>query len=52
MITIIEHGKYRKITCSCGCIYSFHITDITEDGNIPCPECGALNTPTLKENDE
>lgn len=42
MIQILENGKYRIITCACGCKYTFGTTDI-EEGIVPCPECGAKN---------
>lgn len=52
MVRIITNGKYRKITCSCGCIYSFDLSDIIKgtDGKsyVVCPECATKNTPTTK----
>ena len=46
---IITNGKYTKITCACGCVFSFDETDIDENGKVTCPECGAENTPTVKK---
>lgn len=43
MIRVLENGKYRVITCSCGCKYSFDLTDV-EDSKVKCPECRQENT--------
>ena len=45
---IITHGKYTKISCSCGCVFSFDETDLEENGTVTCPECGAELTPVTK----
>lgn len=42
MIQILENGKYRIITCGCGCKYAFSLTDV-KDGIVPCPQCNAQN---------
>ena len=40
MATILEHGKYRKIECECGCVYSFELFELDKDNKLKCPECG------------
>lgn len=49
MIRVLENGKYRVITCTCGCKYSFDIIDLDENNQVKCPECGILNTANVKE---
>lgn len=41
--SIIVHGKYSMITCSCGCQYTFDSYDVDSEGNVTCPECGTSN---------
>lgn len=48
MATILEHGKYRKIECECGCVYSFKLFELDEDNKIKCPECGKNNSATIQ----
>ena len=48
MATILEHGKYRVITCECGCKYSFELHELDENNKIKCPECGKENSATIK----
>lgn len=50
MATILENGKYRVITCECGCKYSFELHELDENGKLPCPECGKENEATLQPN--
>ena len=52
MANIIKHGKYRIITCECGCEYSFEVFELDENNQLECPECGALNTAQVKESTE
>lgn len=53
MKRIITDGIYNKVECSvCKCVYSFDKIDLTEDKKIICPQCGAINTPTLKPETE
>lgn len=49
MIKILENGKYRIVTCSCGCKYSFDLTDIDENKQVTCPECKTKNTVEVQE---
>lgn len=49
MIRILENGQYRVVKCSCGCKYSFDSVDINSDNQVPCPECGTMNTVKVKE---
>lgn len=47
MITVIKHGNKNdlslyKVTCSCGCVFTFEPSDIRyySDGHfVFCPEC-------------
>lgn len=48
MATILEHGKYRVITCECGCKYSFELHELNENNKIKCPECDKENSATIK----
>ena len=48
MATILEHGKYRVITCECGCKYSFELFELDENNKIKCPECGKENSATIQ----
>lgn len=48
MIRVLENGQYRVVTCSCGCKYSFDLTDV-KDGKVDCPECGKENAVKLQE---
>lgn len=44
MVSILKNGKYRKITCTCECEFSFGASDLDKNNQIKCPECGELNT--------
>lgn len=48
MATILEHGKYRVISCECGCKYSFELHELDENNKLKCPECGKENTATIQ----
>ena len=48
MVRILENGKYRAITCACGCKFSFDLTDLDKNNKIKCPECEAENTAQVK----
>ena len=50
MATILEHGKYRVITCECGCKYSFELHELDANSKIKCPECSKENSATIKTN--
>jgi PHP family Zn ribbon phosphoesterase len=46
---IIEYGKYNVIKCTeCDCKFAFDSTDVEENGNVICPQCGTENTPESK----
>ena len=52
MATILEHGIYRVIECSCGCKYSFELHELDENNNLKCPECGKENAATIQPEDD
>lgn len=49
MARILEHGKYRTATCSCGCKFTFEPYEVDTHKQIKCPECKELVTVQVKE---
>lgn len=40
----MKTGKYRTMSCSCGCVYSYDPIDLDEENKVACPECYFRNS--------